>query len=149
MEQTLQALGGILLRAIPTVILVLLLNMYFRRMLFGPLDKVLQQRAELTEGARKAAEASFKAAEEKAAAHERALAEARVSLHREQEEMRRGWIEEQAREIAEARASSHAMVESAKKDLATEVEAARSNLVESSAALADQIASSVLTRRLG
>jgi len=53
MEQTLQALGGILLKAIPTVILLLILHFYFKAVLFGPIEKMLQQRRELTEGAKR------------------------------------------------------------------------------------------------
>ena len=66
MEQTLQALGGILLKAIPTVILLLILHAYLRAVLFTPLEKMLRQRGELTEGARKAADQSLAAAEAKA-----------------------------------------------------------------------------------
>ena len=36
MEQTLQALAGILLKAIPTIFLLLFLYFYLKLMLFGP-----------------------------------------------------------------------------------------------------------------
>ena len=43
MEATLHALGGILLRAIPTVILLLILHAYLRAVLFRPIEKMLKQ----------------------------------------------------------------------------------------------------------
>ena len=50
MDQTLHALGGILLKSIPTVVLLLFLYFYLKSMLFGPLTRVLKQRDELTAG---------------------------------------------------------------------------------------------------
>ena len=54
--QTLVALGDILVKAIPTFILVWILYSYISRMFLKPLQKTLQQRQESTEGLRKAAE---------------------------------------------------------------------------------------------
>ena len=76
MEQTFEALGGILLKAIPTVAIILVLHYYFKFMLFGPLQKVLKQREELTAGARQAAERSRDAAAQKAQEYERLFREA-------------------------------------------------------------------------
>lgn len=149
MEQTLQALGAILLKAIPTVVLVLILNFYFKRMLFGPLDKVLERRDELTEGARHAASESLKNAEAKAAQFEKALADARAEIYREQERSRRRWLEDQAAEVAAARDAAEKSIAAAKIEIGGEADAARRNLQEASGALAEQIASSVLVRRAG
>ena len=55
MESTLNALGGILLRALPTFFLVLLLHLYLKRVFFAPLNQILKQRYDATEGARQAA----------------------------------------------------------------------------------------------
>ena len=40
MEQTLQALGGLMVRAIPTMLFLVFLYYYFKLMLFGPLEKL-------------------------------------------------------------------------------------------------------------
>jgi F-type H+-transporting ATPase subunit b len=147
MEQTLQALGGILQKTIPTVIALLFLHFFFRAVLFGPLRKVLKQREELTAGARKAAEASLAAADRKAEDYETRLREARAEVYREQEETRRGWLAEQTEQIAAARASAEATVKQAKFEIASEAAAARRNLFETSSAMADQISTTVLARR--
>jgi len=53
MAATLHALGEILVQALPTFFLVLLLFIYLRSMFFKPLERVLAERREATEGARK------------------------------------------------------------------------------------------------
>src|SRR5712692_8588254 len=118
MEQTLQALGGILLRAIPTVCLLLLLHFYLKAMLFGPLEKILKQRDELTDGARQAAEQSLAAAERKAQEYEAKLREARAEVYRQQEETRRQWLEDQAAQVAEGHARMAGSVRQAKEQIA-------------------------------
>jgi len=147
MEQTLQALGGILIKAIPTAIFLVFLHFFFRSMLFGPLRKVLKQREELTAGARRAAEASHAEADRKTAEYEAQFREARAEVYREQEETRRRWLADHAAQVAAARASAEAAVARAKEELASEAAGARQNLLETSAALADQIATAVLGRR--
>lgn len=147
MEQTLQALGGILVKAIPTVVLVLLLHFYLKAMLFGPLEKILKQREELTEGARKAASASLAEAERKTAEYEAKLRDARAEVYREQEETRRKWLDRQVAQVAEARAAMEVSVREAKAQIATEAATARTTLLTTSSALADEIATAVLSRR--
>jgi F-type H+-transporting ATPase subunit b len=147
MEQTVQALGGILLKAIPTVILLIILHFYLKAVLFGPLDRVLKQRRELTEGARKIAEDSLAAATRKAEEYEARLRDARAAVYKQQEEIRKRWLEEQANDVAEARARSESAVKAAREAIAQDAEAARKSLEESSKTVADQIVTMVLGRR--
>lgn len=147
MAQTLQALGGILLKAVPTVILLLILHFYLKTVLFGPMEKMLKRRRELTEGARKAAEDSLAVARHKAADYEAKLQEARAAVYKDQEETRRKWLEEQAAQVEQARASSETTVRMAREAIAGEASAARKTLERTSADLADQIATALLARR--
>ena len=149
MEQTLQALGGIMVKAIPTVLLLIILHFYLKAMLFGPLDRVLKQRAELNEGARKAAEQSLLAADKKQQEYEAKFRDARAEVYRGQEETRRRWLSDQAAQIAEARAQSEASIRSAREQIAAEAASAKQNLAETSGALADQIANAILERKAG
>src|SRR5487761_1272587 len=144
MEQTLQALGGILLKAIPTICLLLLLHFYFKAMLFGPLEKILKQRDELTGGARKAAQESLAAADEKQRKYEAKFREAKAEVYRAMEETRHGWLEDQAAQIAESRQRSESSVRAAKQQVAAEAAAARIDLAESGASLGDRIATTLL-----
>lgn len=147
MEQTLQALGGILLKAIPTTLLLLVLHFYLKAVLFGPIERTLEKRRELTEGARQAAQSSLAAAERKAQEYEAKLREARAAVYKEQEETRRIWLTEQAAQIQKARQSAETTLRVAKESLAAEMAAARSALERTSATLADQIADAILARR--
>jgi F-type H+-transporting ATPase subunit b len=147
MEKTLQDLVRILINAIPTALFFILLNIIFRYWLFGPLRKVLRERDELTAGARKAAEASLAAADRKVEAYEAKLREARAEIYKEQEEMRRRWLSDQASQTAGAKEQAEAALKKAKFEIASEAAVARQNLLETSAGLADEIASSLLVRR--
>src|SRR5438270_11159738 len=86
MEETLHALGGILLKAIPTFILVILLNFFLKYSFFRPLERILKSRYDATEGARKQAEETIARAEAKAAEYDAALRSARAEIYQEQEE---------------------------------------------------------------
>ena len=147
MEQTFQALEIILLKAIPTAVLLLLLLFYFKAMLFGPLAKILKQREELTLGARKAAQQSLAKAEEKATEYETKLRDAKGEVYRSQEETRKQWLAEQAAQLEQTKAKAEATMKAAGEGIAQEVTVARQGLAETSAAIADQIATTVLARR--
>ena len=114
MEQTLQALVVILLKSIPTICLLLLLFFYLKAMLFAPLEKVLKQREELTEGARRAAEQSLAAADRKQQEYEARFREARAEVYRAQEETRKVWLSDQTAQIADARRRSEEAVGAAR-----------------------------------
>lgn len=144
MDATLHDLGGLLLKAIPTLLLLLIVHVYLKRMFFRPMREVLAKRREATEGARKSAEALVAKASEQAAALEASLHQAREAIYREQEEARRRWIGEQTARLEEARRSSRDLIQQAKQQLEMEAAAAKRDLTATTAALADQIARSIL-----
>jgi F-type H+-transporting ATPase subunit b len=147
MEETLRQLGGILLRAAPTFILVVLLHFYLKFIFFKPLAKILQERYDATEGARKEAEASLKRADEKAAEYEAALRAARAETYKEMEQMRRTWQDERAAKVKDSRARAEAAVAQAKAALHAEAEELKKTLEAESVALAGQIADKILRGR--
>jgi F-type H+-transporting ATPase subunit b len=144
MDATLHDLGGILLKAIPTLILLLIVHLYLKRVFFGPMRDVLAKRREATEGAMKSAEMLLAKASEKAEAIEVSLRTAREEIYREQEETRRRWIGEQTAQVEEARRSSRDLIHHAKQQLDAETAAAKRDLTATTAALADQIAQSLM-----
>jgi F-type H+-transporting ATPase subunit b len=137
-------LGGLLLRALPTFLLVLLLHFYLKRMFFAPLDKVLEARHQATEGARSAAQSSLEAASRKASEYGAAIRAARGEIYKEQEETRSQWRQEQAGAIEESRRSASEMVKQARVQLAAEVADAKQSLAGESERLAGAIAESIL-----
>jgi F-type H+-transporting ATPase subunit b len=147
MEATLNALGQILLQAIPTFFLVLLLHQYLKAVFFKPLARVLAERNEATEGARKKAAESLERAASKAAAYEESLRAARNDIYREQEEVRRKWQNEQSAQVLDARTRADAAVKAARAQVAAEAETAKASLEGNIRMLADQITRTILERR--
>jgi len=146
MDVILQQLGQLLLQAVPTFLLVILLNFYLKGMFFKPLEKVLHRRYEATEGARKAAEDSLARAAAKTSEYENALRAARAELYHVQEQMHKQLQEREAVQLAEARKAADAAVKTAKAELAVDVQAAKASLGRDSEMLANQIAESILRR---
>lgn len=146
MDVILRQLGQLLLKAIPTFLLVVFLSWYLKFVFFRPLEKVLRRRYDLTEGARKLAEEMLARADAKAAEYEVALRAARAELYEEQARMHKRLQEEAAAQIAEARRRAEAAIEEAGRQIAREGEAARASLERQSDALADQIVDAILRR---
>jgi len=147
MEATLHALGSLLLKAVPTFILVVLLHFYLKHVFFRPLARALEARYEATEGARKLAEESLAKASEKAAEYEAALQAARSEIYREQEEARQQWRREHAEAVEQARKSAEALVFDATEKLSAELAVARQALELQSESLASRIVETVLGGR--
>lgn len=147
MEATLHALGQILVQALPTFFLVLFLFLYLRAMFFKPLERVLGERSEATEGARKKAAEALDRANAKASAYEEQIRAARNQIYGEQEEVRRQWREDQTIQVATARERAESAVKVAKAQLTQEAEIAQASLAGNSQALADQISAAILHRR--
>jgi F-type H+-transporting ATPase subunit b len=146
MDAILHQLGELLLKAIPTFLLVVLLSIYLKSVFFKPLEKVLQQRYDATEGARKAAEASMERATTKTQEYEAALRAARAELYQAQEQAHKQLQEQASAQIAEARRQADDTVEQARQGIAAEAETAKASLATESETLANQIADAILRR---
>lgn len=147
MEQIFEALKGIIVRAIPTFVLVILLHWYLKKVLFEPMQRVLEERRKKTEGAVEGSEAALASVNEKLAGYEKALGDARAAIYQEQEAARKQLSEQQAAAVEAARAKSAAQIAEFKAGLATEVAAAKSTLEAQSEELAERIAGAVLAGR--
>ena len=147
MDETLRALGGILLRAVPTFVLVVLLHFYLKYVFFEPLKRVLRQRFEATEGARELAAESLKKASQKTAEYEAALRAARAETYKELEQLRRQLQDDRTASVREARAQAEAAVAKAKVELGAQVDGLKKQLEAESDSLADRIATKILRGR--
>jgi len=147
MEATLRQLGGLLLNALPTFILVIILHYYLKFMFFKPMEKTLNERYAATEGARKLAAESLQRAERKTAEYEAALRAERAKIYQETEQHhKRLQEEENAARLAERNAAEQ-QIREAKEELARELEAAKATLAATSDLLAGEIADSILRGR--
>jgi F-type H+-transporting ATPase subunit b len=147
MDETLQSLGRILLKAVPTIVLLVVVHIYLRWMFFGPLRNILAKRREATEGARESADVILAKATSKAAAIEAELRKAREEIYQEQEEARRKWTTEQSAQLEKARLQSREMIQQAKTELDVQAAAAKRDLAATTESLAEQITSSLLKRK--
>lgn len=147
MDNTLRALGGILLKAVPTFLLVVLLHFYLKKVFFQPLEKVLHKRYEATEGARKLAEQSLERADARTAEYEAAIRSARSDVYQAQEQLYKQLQESETAQLAKAREIAEAAVHEARAEVAREVEAAKLSLARESEMLAGEIAESILKVR--
>jgi F-type H+-transporting ATPase subunit b len=147
MEETLQALGDLLLKAVPTIIFFALLTIYLQYVFFKPLAKILEERKRATEGVRELAQRAFAAAKQKTSEFERALQMARAELEQEHEALRRRWTDQQVEAIQKARAEADQDIQRAKRLIAEEVERAQAELSASVDALSDRIVNALLRRR--
>jgi F-type H+-transporting ATPase subunit b len=132
---------------VPTFLLVVLLHFYLKKIFFQPMEKVLHQRFEATEGTRKLAEQSLSRATARTAEYEAAMRAARSEVYQAQEQLYRQLQESQAAQLAAARQTAEAGVRQAKAQLARDTEEARLSLARSSDALACEIADSILEIR--
>lgn len=146
MEETLHALGGILLKAVPTFMIVILLYFFLKYAFFRPLERVLQARFEATEGARQRAAQTLALAEQKANEYEVAMRAARAEIYQAQEHLHQQLEEERKSEMMVARAAAEEAVRKAKATLAADVAQAKKDLEQQSEMLAAEIADVVLGR---
>lgn len=145
--ELLQQIGEFVLQALPTVILVFLFYVFLKANLFRPLEKVMAERSARIEGARKEAETSQAAAQEKARAYQEALKKARADVYAEQDAARRTVLEERAALVRSTRNRANEKIRAAKDTIAKEVTTARAQLEKECHALGEEIARTILERR--
>jgi F-type H+-transporting ATPase subunit b len=148
MEQTLQQLGGILLKAIPTVVLLLIVHFYLKFMFFRPLQKVLAERKQATQGTKEKAEQLLAKAEQTQASIETALRKAREEIYQEQEKERKQWTNDQIARLDQARHESHQLIHQAHEQLEADTAATKKELAKTAEALAEEIARTLLERKV-
>jgi F-type H+-transporting ATPase subunit b len=147
MDSILSALGGILLNAVPTFLLIILLHFYLKATFFHPIEKVLHQREEATAGARKRAEEALANAQSKLRQYDAMIQSARNDVYKDQEEIRRKLKADQDAQIAAASQQSKQMIADAKDKIAGEAAAARATLESEARALASRISDQILNGR--
>lgn len=147
MEQTLQALGALLVKAVPTLVLVLCLHFYLKYVFFRPLHRVLEARRNSTDGLRRQAEELLARAAEKTAEYERILGEARSQIYQELEGERNRLRQEYTRTLEQARERARMTIGRVREQLEQDLATARAELEQRSRQLAERIAETILRGR--
>lgn len=144
MDQTLRQVGGLLLQAIPTAVLLLLLYAIYNSLVRKPLTRVLEQRRERTEGAIRKARTDISAAEARTAEYEESLREARAAIFKAQEARRQKALQARAEFVARARARAQEQIREARSAIEQDAVAARTALQGEVETLASEIIRNVL-----
>ena len=144
MQDIIQQLEQLLIRAIPTALLFIVLVFAYQVLVQGPLTAVLARRRALTEGAMEDARKAIGNAEAKAADYAERLRQARADVFKVREQRLRQWTAERDAALDAARKSAGDKVRQAKAALEAEAAAARQTIQASVADLAGQAVRAVL-----
>jgi F-type H+-transporting ATPase subunit b len=142
--ESLVALGDILLKSIPTFLLVWVLYLYVSKGFVAPLQATLRKRREATEGLRQAADARVREAEQKTASYEEALRKNSAEIYHQQEQDRQRASDQRAEILKQAREKAGARVAAARQEIAREAAEAKGTLERESDQMAQWIARAVL-----
>ncbi len=144
MDETLHQLGELLLGSVPTVILLALLYALYSMIVHKPLQRVLEERRDKTEGAVEKSRADIAAADARTSEYEQRLREARAAIFRAQEARRQSALQARTNAVNEARTKAQGQVQAAKKDIESDRAKAEAGLQGEAAALAQEIMRRVL-----
>ncbi len=144
MEETLRQLGGLVLSAIPTIVLFVILYIAYRFLVHVPLTRVLEERRNRTEGAAERARADMAAAEARTAEYEQRLREARLAIFKAQEARRQRALQARAAALAEARKIAEAQIQTARAAFERDTIAAQAALQAEVDRLANEIVRTIL-----
>jgi F-type H+-transporting ATPase subunit b len=144
MDQTLRQLGELLLGAVPTILLLVSLNILYTFLVHRPLTAVLAERRSRTQGAMEKARADIAAAEARTAEYEQRVREARQKVFKNQEARRQQANQSRSQAVNEARARAQDQVKQARAILEDDKQQAMSKLQSDAARLATEIVRTVL-----
>lgn len=144
MQDIIQQLATLFLRAIPTALLFIALVICYEFLIQKPLTATLARRRALTEGAMEDARKAIAQAETKTAEYSDRLRQARGEAFKVREQRVRQWNAERDAALHAARNSAGDKVRQAKASLDAEVESARATIQASVSDLAGQAVRAVL-----
>jgi F-type H+-transporting ATPase subunit b len=144
MDEILNQLGGLVLGAVPTMVLFLTLVVAYGFLVRRPLDRVLAERRARTSGAVEQAKNAIAAAEAKTAEYEDGLRRARAEILAAREARLKQWGTERDAALAAAREATGEKVKAAKSEIEQSVAAARQQIEGASASLSEQILRAVM-----
>ena len=136
--------GTLLIQFVNFVVLMVALHF----ILYKPLRAMLQQRKETIDGSHQHAKDLAVQVEEKMAAYQEKLQEAKVKAGQEKAVLRNEALGQEATIIGQAREAAATALDSIKEKVSVEAEAARKTLRSETEALATDIAAKLLGRSL-
>jgi F-type H+-transporting ATPase subunit b len=144
MDEILNQLGGLVLGAVPTMILFLILVVAYGFLVRRPLDAILAERRARTSGAVEQAKNAIAAAEAKTAEYEDGLRKARAEILAAREARLNQWSAERDAALAQVRAATNLKVKAAKDEIELSVVSARKQIDGMSVELSEKIMRAVM-----
>lgn len=139
-----QQLGELLLRSIPTIILLLVTLGLYRLLVYKPLTRILAERYQRTEGALAQAKADIVAAEARTAEYEHRLREARAAIFKAQEQRREQALQARYAAATQARTAAESRIAEERKQIDAQKSDAQKGLQAQAEHLAREIIRVVL-----
>lgn len=144
MDSILNQLGGLVLGAVPTMVLFILLVIAYGLLVRRPLDRVLAERHARTAGAVEQAKGAIAAAEAETSAYEEKLRKARAELFEARERRLKQWAEEREAALGQVRQGAQERVASAREEIERSVSEAKVHIEGVSNELSAKILAAVL-----
>jgi F-type H+-transporting ATPase subunit b len=144
MNQTFSQLGELLRSAVPTMVLLLLLYAMYHYVVHRPLQRILAERRNRTQGAAERARADIAAAEAKSIEYENRLREAKLAIFRAQEAKRHQAQQARSTAVEQARVRAAEQVKQAKGQIEQQVTEARAGLQGEVERLSNEIIRTIL-----
>ncbi len=144
MDQILRQLGELLLGAVPTILMLAVLYVFYNLLVYRPLTAVLAERRSRTEGAMEKARADIAAAEARTADYEQRLSEARQKIFKNQEARRQQASQLRSQAVTQSRSKAQEQVKQARAGMEEDKQQAMSKLQSDAQRLATEIVRTVL-----
>ena len=144
MDQILNQLGGLVLGAVPTMVLFILLVVAYGFLVRRPLERILAERHARTSGAVEQARGAIAAAEANTTAYEDKLRAAKSEIFQTRDQKLKQWNAEREAALEEVRNSTKQRVLGARLDIEKSASDARNQIDSLSDELSTKILNAVL-----
>jgi F-type H+-transporting ATPase subunit b len=144
MDQILNELGGLVLGAVPTMLLFILLVIAYGLLVRRPLERILTERHARTAGAMEQAKGAIAAAEAETGAYEEKLRKAKAELFEARERRMKQWAAERETALEQVRQAAQERIGSARRDVEQGAVEARTQIERTSAELSAKVIAAVL-----
>jgi F-type H+-transporting ATPase subunit b len=144
MDQILNQIGGLVLGAVPTMLLFIFLVVAFELLVLRPLARILVERRARTSGAVEKAKDAISEAEVKTAEYEDRLRHARAEIFAAREARMKQWVAQREQVLGDARTATTQKVLAGKLEIEQGLADARRQIEAASAELSEQVLRAVL-----
>jgi F-type H+-transporting ATPase subunit b len=144
MDQILNELGGLVLGAVPTMILFILLVIAYGLLVRRPLERILTERHARTAGAMEQAKGAIAAAEAETSAYEEKLRKAKAELFEARERRMKQWAAERDAALEQVRQAAQERIGSARREVEQSAVEARTEIERTSAELTARVIAAVM-----